>query len=72
MRQLIRSAGAKIHIDLNAFEQVFAKLKKSAPQGNEPSIRCAPQSASSSTPSHPKYAHATSKTQALEANAMAL
>uniref|UniRef100_UPI003F653433 hypothetical protein n=1 Tax=Rhizobium lupini TaxID=136996 RepID=UPI003F653433 len=27
MRQLIRSAGAKIHIDLNAFEQVFAKLK---------------------------------------------
>ena len=79
VRQLIRSAGAKLFFlpkyspDLNPIEQVFAKLKhllrKAAART---SMRSAPPSANSLTPSRPKNAPTTSKTQAIKANAITL
>ena len=79
VRQLPRSAGAKLLFlpkyspDLNPIEQVFAKLKhllRKPP--HEPSMRSAPPSANSLTPSRPKNARTTSKTQVIEANAITL
>ena len=79
VRQLIRSAGAKLFFlpkyspDLNPIEQVFAKLKHLLErQPPAPSRRCAPQSAKLSKPSHPKNAPTTSKTQAIDANLIML
>jgi len=79
VRQLIRAAGAKLFFlpkyspDLNPIEQVFAKLKhllRKLPP--EPSTRSAPQSATHSMPSHPMNAPTTSKTLAIELNAITL
>ncbi|MET4038069.1 transposase [Bradyrhizobium sp. RT4a] len=80
VRQLIRSAGAKVFFlpkhspDLNPIEQVFAKLKHPLRKAAARTVDtvCAAPSANSSTPSHPKNARTTSKTQAIEANAITL
>ena len=80
VRQLIRSVGAKLFFlpkyspDLNPIEQVFAKLKHLAPKSRRTNRRrgLRRHRRSSFTPSHPKNARTTSKTQAIEANAITL
>jgi transposase InsO family protein len=75
VRQLIRSAGAKLFFlpkyspDLNPIEQVFAKLKHCSERlPHEPPMRSAPPSARFFKPSHQKNARTISKTLVIEAN----
>ena len=75
VRQLIRSVGAKLFFlpkyspDLNPIEQVFAKLKHLV---RKAAARTAPQSAAHSMPSPQRNVPTTSKTQAIEPNAITL
>ena len=79
VRQLIRSAGAKLFFlpkyspDLNPIEQVFAKLKHLLRKGCRTNRRCGlHRHRPVSTPSRPRNAPTTSKIQAIELNAITL